>query len=273
MALTEDTRLDRWLKTPHRRRSTPSWKACDGRLVDRGYLDLDALLESLDMTMAEFEVVAQQDNFPGPQMRDPRSLLWAPADVAKWRDGGEKKLLCSFCGKSQGAVPKLIEGPGVSICNECIDLCNEIIEEEGRPARLWRNILALARKAGLVSSKARGASLRTAADDDEGAVVMSPPETDEELDRLWHAYKAQDRDDAREMLIMHYAPLVLHTIDAFGPIDRSEFISYGMFGLIDALTRFKPSSGESFETFSRPHIREAILGELREISRDTPHSD
>lgn len=39
-------------------------------------------------------------------------------------------LKCSFCGKSQKQVIKLIAGPGVYICNECIDLCNEIIEEE-----------------------------------------------------------------------------------------------------------------------------------------------
>ena len=37
---------------------------------------------------------------------------------------------CSFCGKSQKLVKKLIAGPGVYICDECIDLCNEIIEEE-----------------------------------------------------------------------------------------------------------------------------------------------
>lgn len=39
-------------------------------------------------------------------------------------------LKCSFCGKSQKQVRKLIAGPGVYICDECIDLCNEIIEEE-----------------------------------------------------------------------------------------------------------------------------------------------
>ena len=39
-------------------------------------------------------------------------------------------LKCSFCGKSQKQVKKLIAGPGVYICDECIDLCNEIIEDE-----------------------------------------------------------------------------------------------------------------------------------------------
>jgi ATP-dependent Clp protease ATP-binding subunit ClpX len=49
--------------------------------------------------------------------------------VAKFGDSGEL-LKCSFCGKSQKQVKKLIAGPGVYICDECIDLCNEIIEEE-----------------------------------------------------------------------------------------------------------------------------------------------
>ena len=43
---------------------------------------------------------------------------------------GEKLLLCSFCGKNQNEVRKLIAGPSVYICNECIDLCNDIIKEE-----------------------------------------------------------------------------------------------------------------------------------------------
>jgi ATP-dependent Clp protease ATP-binding subunit ClpX len=49
--------------------------------------------------------------------------------VAKFGDSGEL-LKCSFCGKSQKQVKKLIAGPGVYICDECIELCNEIIEEE-----------------------------------------------------------------------------------------------------------------------------------------------
>jgi len=49
--------------------------------------------------------------------------------VARVGDGGDL-LKCSFCGKSQKQVKKLIAGPGVYICDECIDLCNEIIEEE-----------------------------------------------------------------------------------------------------------------------------------------------
>ena len=47
-------------------------------------------------------------------------------------DGGDR-LLCSFCGKPQHQVRKLIAGPGVYICDECVELCNEIVDEEQVP--------------------------------------------------------------------------------------------------------------------------------------------
>ena len=47
---------------------------------------------------------------------------------------GEKLLYCSFCGKSQHEVRKLIAGPSVFICDECVDLCNDIIREEVQEA-------------------------------------------------------------------------------------------------------------------------------------------
>nr|NLD41643.1 hypothetical protein [Actinomycetales bacterium] len=48
------------------------------------------------------------------------------------RADGAELLKCSFCSKSQKQVKKLIGGPGVYICDECIELCNEIIDEELR---------------------------------------------------------------------------------------------------------------------------------------------
>src|SRR5690554_5144520 len=61
--------------------------------------------------------------------------------MARIGDGGDL-LKCSFCGKSQKQVKKLIAGPGVYICDECIDLCNEIIEEEFADATelKWDNL-------------------------------------------------------------------------------------------------------------------------------------
>jgi len=64
--------------------------------------------------------------------------------VTTRRDGKEGKLFCSFCGKSQKEVRKLIAGPTVYICNECIELCNEIIaDEEAKEGQLKKRYSAL----------------------------------------------------------------------------------------------------------------------------------
>jgi ATP-dependent Clp protease ATP-binding subunit ClpX len=54
--------------------------------------------------------------------------------MAKDHNNGEVEVTCSFCGKSQDEVKKLIAGPTVYICNECIDLCNEIVTEDRQQA-------------------------------------------------------------------------------------------------------------------------------------------
>ena len=57
-----------------------------------------------------------------------------------------QKLTCSFCGKNQEDVKKLIAGPSVYICDECVDLCNDIIEEEIKiiteeNSKIWAKLL------------------------------------------------------------------------------------------------------------------------------------
>ncbi len=52
------------------------------------------------------------------------------SDEKRGKDGGGKLLYCSFCGKSQNEVRKLIAGPSVYVCDECVELCNDIIREE-----------------------------------------------------------------------------------------------------------------------------------------------
>lgn len=51
-------------------------------------------------------------------------------ETSKTWTSGEKTVYCSFCNKSQYEVTKVIAGPSVYICNECVDLCNEIIRKE-----------------------------------------------------------------------------------------------------------------------------------------------
>ncbi len=55
------------------------------------------------------------------------------------KSSGDKLLYCSFCGKSQHEVRKLIAGPSVFICDECIELCNDIIREEGAGSEATRS--------------------------------------------------------------------------------------------------------------------------------------
>ena len=50
--------------------------------------------------------------------------------MAEKKSSTEKLLYCSFCGKSQHEVKKLIAGPSVFICDECIELCNDIVRDE-----------------------------------------------------------------------------------------------------------------------------------------------
>ena len=51
----------------------------------------------------------------------------------------DKLLYCSFCGKSQHEVRKLIAGPSVYVCDECVELCNDIIKDELQDdSSLWR---------------------------------------------------------------------------------------------------------------------------------------
>ena len=69
-----------------------------------------------------------------PERRAPSNR--SGASMIESSDGGAKSTLyCSFCGKSQHEVRKLIAGPNVFICNECVELCADIIKEEDRKSR------------------------------------------------------------------------------------------------------------------------------------------
>ena len=52
------------------------------------------------------------------------------SDDTNTGDGGNKLLYCSFCGKSQHEVRKLIAGPSVFVCDECVELCSDVIRGE-----------------------------------------------------------------------------------------------------------------------------------------------
>jgi len=100
------------------------------------------------------------------------------------------------------------------------------------------------------------------------ATVTVPPHVDDELGRQWGAFKGDGEIEAREKLILHYAPLVKYVASRVATglpssVEQADLVSYGMFGLIDALGKFEPGRGNKFETYAIPRIKGAIIDELR----------
>jgi RNA polymerase sigma factor for flagellar operon FliA len=87
---------------------------------------------------------------------------------------------------------------------------------------------------------------------------------------LWEAYQANPTGEARERLILHYSPLVKFVAGRVAAglpqsIEQSDLVSYGIFGLIDAIDKFDPERGFKFETYAISRIKGAIIDELRSI--------
>jgi len=117
------------------------------------------------------------------------------------------------------------------------------------------------------NAKTKGA-VATAPMDPRAVSHTVPPQVDDALGKSWHAFKADADAGARERLILHYAPLVKYVASRVATglpasVDQADLVSYGMFGLIDALQKFEPGRGNKFETYAIPRIRGAIIDELR----------
>ena len=90
------------------------------------------------------------------------------------------------------------------------------------------------------------------------------------LDALWGRYKATKGRDVRDQLILHYSPLVKYVAGRVGVglpqnVDQADLVSYGIFGLIDAIEKFDIHRAIKFETYAISRIRGAIIDELRAI--------
>jgi RNA polymerase sigma factor for flagellar operon FliA len=97
-----------------------------------------------------------------------------------------------------------------------------------------------------------------------------PQDSRSDLDDLWSAYKADGDEDAREELILNFSPLVKYVAGRLSAglpssVDNGDLISYGIFGLIDAIEKFEPERGIKFETYAIARIKGAILDELRAL--------
>jgi RNA polymerase sigma factor for flagellar operon FliA len=87
---------------------------------------------------------------------------------------------------------------------------------------------------------------------------------------LWANFKSSGDRDARDRLILHYSPLVKYVAGRVAAglpstVDQADLVSYGVFGLIDAIEKFDPERHIKFETYGIARIRGAILDELRAI--------
>jgi RNA polymerase sigma factor for flagellar operon FliA len=91
-----------------------------------------------------------------------------------------------------------------------------------------------------------------------------------QIERLWADYKATGDQVLRDRLILHYSPLVKYVAGRVAVglpqnVEQADLVSYGIFGLIDAIDKFDLARGYKFETYAIARIKGAILDELRSI--------
>ncbi len=95
-------------------------------------------------------------------------------------------------------------------------------------------------------------------------------EIESAISELWREYKATGEERLRERLILHYSPLVKYVAGRVGVglppnIEQADLVSYGIFGLIDAIQKFDLERAIKFETYAISRIKGAIIDELRSI--------
>jgi len=103
-----------------------------------------------------------------------------------------------------------------------------------------------------------------------GSAAVPLPAPRRTLDELWRSYKAEGDPRLREQLILHYSPLVKYVAGRVGVglpanVEQADFVSSGVFGLIDAIEKFDPDRAIKFETYAISRIRGAIIDELRAL--------
>jgi RNA polymerase sigma factor FliA len=114
----------------------------------------------------------------------------------------------------------------------------------------------------------RGGRVLTEAEAVEAAEQKA--EVDSAIAALWREYKDTGGEHLRERLILHYSPLVKYVAGRVGVglppnIEQADLVSYGIFGLIDAIDKFDLDRAIKFETYAISRIRGAIIDELRSI--------
>jgi RNA polymerase sigma factor for flagellar operon FliA len=106
--------------------------------------------------------------------------------------------------------------------------------------------------------------------EDQAAAEAAKAENESALAALWRAFKDSGEQQLRERLILHYSPLVKYVAGRVGVglppnIEQADLVSYGIFGLIDAIEKFDLERAIKFETYAISRIKGAIIDELRAI--------
>ena len=176
-----------------------------------------------------------------------------------------ESIVCSFCGKGLTKVAKLIAGTGAHICDECIDLCNEILEEELGSWR-WRRT---SESEYMRASESSGTEPRLEdSRRDERVVRFTREVVDDDLGVLWAAFEDRQDDDARRALFQHYLPLLVSLASdvqmkwSLG-MEQGRLAISGYAGLSSALETFHRGEGDTFETYAMEQIKSSIIEVLR----------
>ena len=117
---------------------------------------------------------------------------------------------------------------------------------------------------------ARPASAESDVDLLEEDAKPDPAAVDAAIAALWREFKETNDPQLRERLILHYSPLVKYVAGRVGVglppnIEQADLVSYGIFGLIDAIVKFDITRAIKFETYAISRIKGAIIDELRAI--------
>jgi RNA polymerase sigma factor FliA len=104
----------------------------------------------------------------------------------------------------------------------------------------------------------------------EGRMTGTEAGVDHDVQALWERYQGTGDPGVRERLILHYAPLVKYVAGrvAVGMpayVEHADLVSYGIFGLMDAIEKFDLDKGYKFETYAVTRIKGAIIDELRSV--------
>ena len=105
----------------------------------------------------------------------------------------------------------------------------------------------------------------------EGRMTGTEAGVDHDVQALWERYQGTGDPGVRERLILHYAPLVKYVAGrvAVGMpayVEHADLVSYGIFGLMDAIEKFDLDKGYKFETYAVTRIKGAIIDELRSVA-------